>query len=135
MFCSSHETVLSFFLRTRRYPAQLQYCPCRFFLLGRYKLCGHETTTEILHCSAVIRVDYKCCNTYPTQETCPISTDPADCMAPTRQRVSDHTDQGSMKYLDHQVGIDHTDHLRCETLHTSAKSDRDISGQIDPCSL
>ena len=28
-----------------------------FFLLERYKLCGHKTTTEILHRNAVSRID------------------------------------------------------------------------------
>ena len=40
-------------------PVDIQHtqCPCRFFLLERYKLCGHKTTTEILHCTTVRRVD------------------------------------------------------------------------------
>ena len=42
-------------------PVNIQHTPCpsRFFLLKRYKLCGHETTTdtETLHCNAVSGVD------------------------------------------------------------------------------
>ena len=33
-------------------------CPCRFFLLERYKLCGHKTTTQqYSEFNAVSRVD------------------------------------------------------------------------------
>ena len=32
-------------------PIDIQHtqCPCRFFLLGRYELCGHKTTTQRYH--------------------------------------------------------------------------------------
>ena len=40
---------------------QLTQCPCRFFLLERYKLCGHKTTAQryyLVHCTALSRVDH-----------------------------------------------------------------------------
>ena len=41
-------------------PVDVQHtqCPCLFFLLEIYKLCGHKTTTQrILHNNVVSRVD------------------------------------------------------------------------------
>ena len=63
-------------------PVRIQHTPCRccFFILERYKLCGHKTTAqEITHRNAVRRADRD--NTTPTEDRSYLQGSSADSLA------------------------------------------------------